>query len=154
MQLIHTIAALRPALEQKSAVVLVPTMGNLHAGHLSLLRLARERAGTVVASIFVNRLQFSPQEDFAEYPRTLERDCQLLADHGCDIVFAPTEEEIYPEDQGYRIHPQPELKENGAVDFLQAFPQYLKVRNDRHLEQYTLFACAVPLPRRLGRVLV
>ena len=109
MQLIHTIAALRPALEKKSAVALVPTMGNLHAGHLSLLRLARERSGTVVASIFVNRLQFSPQEDFAEYPRTLERDCQLLADHGCDIVFAPTEEEIYPEDQGYRVDPQPEL---------------------------------------------
>ena len=109
MQLIHTIAALRPALEDKREIALVPTMGNLHDGHLSLVRIARERPGTVVASIFVNRLQFAPHEDFREYPRTLERDCQMLEDSGCDIVFAPTEEEIYPEDQGYRVHPQPEL---------------------------------------------
>lgn len=109
MQLIHTIAALRPALEDKRGVALVPTMGNLHDGHLSLVRIARARAATVVASIFVNRLQFAPHEDFGEYPRTLERDCQMLAASGCDIVFAPTEEEIYPEDQGYRVHPQPEL---------------------------------------------
>jgi len=109
VQLIHTIAALRPALEDKREIALVPTMGNLHDGHLSLVRIARERPGTVVASIFVNRLQFAPHEDFREYPRTLERDCQMLEDSGCDIVFAPTEEEIYPEDQGYRVHPQPEL---------------------------------------------
>ena len=109
MQLIHTIAALRPALEDKREIALVPTMGNLHDGHLSLVRIARERPGTVVASIFVNRLQFAPHEDFREYPRTLERDCQMLEDSGCDIVFAPTEEEIYPEDQGYRVHPQSEL---------------------------------------------
>jgi pantoate--beta-alanine ligase len=109
VQLIHTIAALRPALEDKREIALVPTMGNLHDGHLSLVRIARERPGTVVASIFVNRLQFAPHEDFREYPRTLERDCQMLEDSGCDIVFAPTEEEIYPEDQGYRVHPQSEL---------------------------------------------
>src|SRR5580658_6990754 len=84
-------------------------MGNLHDGHLSLVRIARERPGTVVASIFVNRLQFAPHEDFGDYPRTLDRDCELLKDSGCDIVFAPTEEEVYPEDQGYRVHPQPEL---------------------------------------------
>jgi len=104
VQLIHTIAALRPALEDKREIALVPTMGNLHDGHLSLVRIARERPGTVVASIFVNRLQFAPHEDFREYPRTLERDCQMLEDSGCDIVFAPTEE-----DQGYRVHPQSEL---------------------------------------------
>jgi pantoate--beta-alanine ligase len=109
VQIIHTIAALRPALEDKREVALVPTLGNLHDGHLSLVRIARARAATVVASIFVNRLQFAPHEDFREYPRTLERDCELLARSGCDIVFAPTEEEVYPEDQGYLVQPQPQL---------------------------------------------
>jgi len=72
-------------------------MGNLHEGHLSLVRIARERDGVVVASIFVNPLQFAPHEDFAKYPRTLERDCELLAAGACDIVFAPSEQEVYPE---------------------------------------------------------
>ena len=80
-------------------------MGNLHEGHLSLVRLARERDGVVVASIFVNPLQFAPHEDFAKYPRTLERDCELLAAGACDIVFAPSEREVYPEPQVYKIHP-------------------------------------------------
>ena len=79
-------------------------MGNLHDGHLSLLRIARQRAGLVVASVFVNRLQFAPHEDFATYPRTLERDCELLAAGGCDVVFAPAEREIYPEPQEYQVH--------------------------------------------------
>jgi pantoate--beta-alanine ligase len=109
MQVIRTIAELRAALRAKPRPVLVPTMGNLHAGHLSLVRIARERAGLVVASIFVNRLQFAPHEDFATYPRTLERDCELLAGNGCDIVFAPADSEVYPEAQGYRVHPPPEL---------------------------------------------
>jgi pantoate--beta-alanine ligase len=83
----------------------VPTMGNLHAGHLSLVRIAREHGDLVVTSIFVNRLQFAPHEDFATYPRTLQRDCELLAAHGCDLVFAPEDAEIYPETQGYTVHP-------------------------------------------------
>jgi pantoate--beta-alanine ligase len=109
MKIIHTIAELRTALRAKPRPVLVPTMGNLHAGHLSLVRLARERGDLLVTSIFVNRLQFAPHEDFATYPRTLERDCELLAGSGCDIVFAPADNEVYPEAQGYTVHPPPEL---------------------------------------------
>jgi len=106
---IQTIAELRAALTPAPKIVLVPTMGNLHAGHLSLVRMARERGGLVVASIFVNRLQFAPHEDFAKYPRTFERDCELLAGGGCDIVFAPADTEIYPEPQAYSVQPPPEL---------------------------------------------
>jgi pantoate--beta-alanine ligase len=105
MQIIQTVSDLRRALTGSRNVTLVPTMGNLHEGHLSLVRIARERTGVVVASIFVNPLQFAPHEDFAKYPRTLERDSELLADGGCDIVFAPSEREVYPEPQGYKVHP-------------------------------------------------
>ena len=84
-------------------------MGNLHEGHLSLVRIARERDGVVVASVFVNPLQFAPHEDFAKYPRTLERDCELLAAGACDIVFAPSEQEVYPEPQEYTVHPPARL---------------------------------------------
>jgi pantoate--beta-alanine ligase len=109
LRIIHTIADLRAALASDTTRVLVPTMGNLHAGHLSLVRIAREHGDEVVTSIFVNRLQFAPHEDFATYPRTFERDCELLADSGCDIVFAPTDAEVYPEAQGYTVQPPPEL---------------------------------------------
>jgi pantoate--beta-alanine ligase len=78
------------------SVALVPTMGNLHAGHLSLLSTARSRAARVAASIFVNPLQFGPGEDFARYPRTLAEDERLLAGHGCDLLFAPDDAEMYP----------------------------------------------------------
>jgi pantoate--beta-alanine ligase len=105
MQIIRTVVELRAALGAKHRPVLVPTMGNLHAGHLSLVRIARARGDLVVTSIFVNRLQFAPHEDFATYPRTFERDCELLAESGCDIVFAPADTEIYPEAQGYMVHP-------------------------------------------------
>jgi pantoate--beta-alanine ligase len=117
VQVIHTIAELRPALAASRKPVLVPTMGNLHAGHLSLVRIARERGDLVVTSIFVNRLQFAPHEDFDQYPRTLRRDCELLAGSGCDLVFAPGESEVYPEVQGYTVHPPPELADilEGAV---------------------------------------
>ena len=114
MQIIRTLAELRAALGVKGRPVLVPTMGNLHAGHLSLVRIARERGGPVVTSIFVNRLQFAPHEDFATYPRTFERDCELLADSGCDIVFAPADHEVYPEAQGYMVHPP-----HGLADILE-----------------------------------
>jgi len=112
MQVIHTIAELRSALGHHAQRGFVPTMGNLHDGHLALVRQARELvgpAGAVVASIFVNRLQFAPHEDFDTYPRTLERDCELLKGAGCDLVFAPSEQELYPEPQGYKLLPPPEL---------------------------------------------
>lgn len=109
MQVVRTIAELRRALAAKRNVTLVPTMGNLHDGHLSLVQIARERGGPVVASIFVNRLQFAPHEDFAKYPRTLERDCELLSENGCDIVFAPPEREVYPQPQEYKVQPPARL---------------------------------------------
>jgi len=111
MQIIRTIAELRAASGGPQRVAFVPTMGNLHEGHLALVRQARElsHGAPVVASIFVNRLQFGPNDDFDRYPRTLERDAELLAGAGCDLVFAPGEAELYPEPQGYRVLPPPEL---------------------------------------------
>lgn len=111
MQIIRTIHELRAALKGAGRVVLVPTMGNLHAGHLSLVDMAREQANVVVTSVFVNRLQFAPHEDFATYPRTFERDTRLLARSGCDIVFAPADAEVYPQVQGYLVQPPPELSD-------------------------------------------
>ncbi|MCL2345026.1 MAG: pantoate--beta-alanine ligase [Desulfobulbus sp.] len=103
---IHSrIPALRAALKNRGRVVFVPTMGNLHAGHISLMREARAHGDTVVASIFVNRLQFGPHEDFDQYPRTFEADCEKLEAAGVDVLFAPTEADLYPEPQGYFIEP-------------------------------------------------
>lgn len=107
MDLIHTIPALNQRLRMAGDVAFVPTMGNLHAGHLDLVRLAHEHGTTVVASIFVNPLQFGPQEDFDAYPRTLEADCAQLAAAGCDVVFAPSVSEIYPAPQQMTIMPPP-----------------------------------------------
>ncbi len=114
MKIIHTVAELRAELASHPArPVFVPTMGNLHEGHLSLIRQARGLAdgsgSPVVASIFVNRLQFGPNEDFDTYPRTLERDAQMLSDAGCDVLFAPSEAELYPVPQGYKVVPPSEL---------------------------------------------
>lgn len=114
MKTIHTLAELRAELAQAPAApAFVPTMGNLHDGHLALIRQARELVGDsgspVVASIFVNRLQFGPNEDFDTYPRTLEADCAKLEAAGCDVVFAPSERELYPEPQGYKVQPPTEL---------------------------------------------
>jgi pantoate--beta-alanine ligase len=105
VHIVRTVAELRATLKSGRKIALVPTMGNLHPGHLSLVRIAREHGDLVVTSIFVNRLQFAPHEDFATYPRTLQRDCELLEAHGCDMVFAPEDAEIYPEAQGYTVHP-------------------------------------------------
>jgi pantoate--beta-alanine ligase len=105
MRVIHTIAELRQMLAGSTRTAFVPTMGNLHAGHLSLIERAKAAGGPVVASIFVNRLQFAPHEDFATYPRTLERDCELLRGAGCNFVFAPSEAELYPEPQAYTVQP-------------------------------------------------
>jgi pantoate--beta-alanine ligase len=88
-------ASLSPAKASRKIIGFVPTMGNLHEGHLNLVREARKLCDVVVVSIFVNPIQFGPNEDFDNYPRTLERDQQLLADVGCDIVFAPTVEQMY-----------------------------------------------------------
>jgi pantoate--beta-alanine ligase len=109
MQIVHTIEALRATLRPFNSPALVPTMGNLHAGHLDLVRSARPLGDVTVASIFVNRLQFAPNEDFDTYPRTLQADCDKLAAAGCDVVFAPSEKEMYPEPQGFKVQPPAEL---------------------------------------------
>lgn len=98
MQIISTIAKLRERLGAERAVAFVPTMGNLHEGHLQLMREAREHGSCVVASIFVNPLQFGPNEDFDRYPRTLNEDCAKL-DGLADVVFSPSVNEMYPEKQ-------------------------------------------------------
>ena len=105
MQIHAAIADLRAALKNAGRVVFVPTMGNLHAGHISLMEQARAHGDTVVASIFVNRLQFGPNEDFDKYPRTFQDDCAKLAAAGVDVLFAPTEQDLYPEPQEYVVEP-------------------------------------------------
>lgn len=105
MDVIHSVAELRARLYNERQVALVPTMGNLHDGHIKLIQLAKPRAACLVASIFVNRLQFGPTEDFDRYPRTLAADCERLAQAGCNVVFAPDEKEVYPEPQEYTVDP-------------------------------------------------
>lgn len=116
MQVVHAVADLQDALAGASLRAFVPTMGNLHQGHLDLMQMARKQVdsrlavgGKTVASIFVNRLQFAPHEDFDAYPRTLANDCALLEANGCDVVFAPSEKDLYPEPQGFKVHPPAEL---------------------------------------------
>jgi len=105
MQIIHTLADMRHWRADHTDLALVPTMGNLHAGHLALVRQARQLAARVVVSIFVNPLQFGPNEDFSRYPRTLARDCELLREAGADIVFAPAAAELLPHPQSYHVEP-------------------------------------------------
>jgi len=107
MELIHTVADLRRFLRDAPNNVFVPTMGALHEGHLQLVRQARPRGALTVVSIFVNRMQFGPNEDFDRYPRTLAEDCAKLEAIGCDVVFAPAEREIYPEPQVFAVDPGP-----------------------------------------------
>jgi pantoate--beta-alanine ligase len=109
MKIVHTLDDLRNTLRPFNSPALVPTMGNLHAGHLDLVRTAKPLGDVTVASIFVNRLQFAPHEDFDTYPRTLQADCDQLAAAGCDVVFAPSEKEMYPEPQGFKVQPPAEL---------------------------------------------
>jgi pantoate--beta-alanine ligase len=116
VDLIHTVAELRARLKGEASIAFVPTMGNLHAGHLSLVEEAKRHGTCVVASIFVNRLQFEPGGDFDRYPRTLERDCALLEATGCHVVFAPDERELYPQPQEIVLVP-PKSAEQLCGDF-------------------------------------
>lgn len=106
MQIIHTIQELRAWRKNAGTVAFVPTMGNLHEGHLALVREAKKRADNVVVSIFINRLQFGQGEDFDKYPRTLQQDADKLAAEGVAVVFAPDEKELYPNvEQRYNVEP-------------------------------------------------
>ncbi|MCD8505258.1 MAG: pantoate--beta-alanine ligase [Burkholderiaceae bacterium] len=110
MKVVHTIEELRDQLRGQTRVAFVPTMGNLHAGHLALMRTARQHGDPVVASIFVNRLQFGPNEDFDKYPRTLADDiAKLEAARDVYVLFAPDERELYPEPQTFRVQPPGDL---------------------------------------------
>ena len=109
MIIVRTPHELRETLSSSLRPAFVPTMGNLHEGHLRLVRLAREQGDRSVASIFVNRLQFLPHEDFDSYPRTFEADCAKLEAEGCDVLFAPHEADLYPEPQTVKVHPDPVL---------------------------------------------
>ena len=108
MQIHETIASLRAARARIARVALVPTMGNLHEGHIALMIQARAHADQVIATIFVNRLQFRPGEDFEKYPRTFAADCAHLEAAGVEHLFAPSEAEMYPQPQTYQIEPPPE----------------------------------------------
>lgn len=109
MDIINSVAELRARLKREPHNVFVPTMGNLHEGHIELVRVAKPKAACTVVSIFVNRMQFGPKEDFDKYPRTFESDCDKCLAAGVDVVFAPDEKEIYPEPQQYAVEP-PELQ--------------------------------------------
>lgn len=128
MQVVYSIADLQAVLAGASLRAFVPTMGNLHQGHLDLMQMARQQVDAraksgakTVASIFVNRLQFAPHEDFDAYPRTLEKDCALLEANGCDVVFAPSEKDLYPEPQVFKVHPPTALADILEGEFRPGF---------------------------------
>ena len=116
MRILDSILATRAALAGMPRLAFVPTMGNLHAGHIALMRQARQVGDTVVASVFVNRLQFGPNEDFDRYPRTFAADCEKLEAAGVDFVFAPGETDLYPEPQAYLVDP-PEIQHQLEGEF-------------------------------------
>lgn len=121
MKIISSVAELRDHLRGQLRTSFVPTMGNLHEGHLSLMRLARKHGDPVVASIFVNRLQFGPNEDFDKYPRTFAADIEKLEKEGVYVLFAPTERDIYPEPQEFRIQPPSDLGNTLEGEFRPGF---------------------------------
>jgi len=106
MYIARTIAELRDHLDRYRRPAFVPTMGNLHEGHLDLVRQAKPLGDVTVASIFVNRLQFLPHEDFDTYPRTWDSDCDKLRSADCDVLFAPDERTLYPQPQTCKVHPE------------------------------------------------
>jgi pantoate--beta-alanine ligase len=109
MLIARTLVELLQHLQRFNRPAFVPTMGNLHQGHLDLLRQAKPLGDVLVVSIFVNRLQFLPHEDFDSYPRTFEDDCAKLSEQGCDVLFAPDEAELYPQPQTFKVQPDPAL---------------------------------------------
>ena len=109
MHIVHTLTELRTALAGFTQPAFVPTMGNLHAGHLALVHQAKPLGDALVASIFVNRLQFLPHEDFDSYPRTWNADCAQLQAAGCNVLFAPREHDLYPVPQTFKVQPDPLL---------------------------------------------
>ena len=111
MHIVHSIADLRHALRSFQKPAFVPTMGNLHDGHIALVEEARPLGDVTVSSIFVNRLQFAPHEDFDSYPRTLDADAQRLEAAGCNVLFAPREKDLYPEPQTFKVHPATDLSD-------------------------------------------
>lgn len=111
MQIIHSIPQMREAAGEIRRLAFVPTMGNLHEGHLALVRTAQALGDGVAVSIFVNPLQFGPNEDFARYPRTFDADCEKLERLGVDLVFAPDDKVLYPEPQGIVVQPPPVASE-------------------------------------------
>ncbi len=121
MHIVHTLSELRQALQGAQRPSFVATMGNLHAGHLALVEQARPLGDATVASIFVNRLQFLPHEDFDSYPRTFESDCAKLREAGCDLVFAPREQDLYPEPQTFKVVPDAALADLLEGEFRPGF---------------------------------
>ncbi len=121
MKIVHSIEDLRAQLHGQNRICFVPTMGNLHEGHLSLMRLARKHGDPIVASVFVNRLQFGPNEDFDKYPRTLRDDCEKLQNEGVYVCFAPDEKVMYPEPQEYRVAPPHDLADILEGEFRPGF---------------------------------
>lgn len=109
MKVISSIQELRDQLRGQNRIAYVPTMGSLHEGHLSLMRTARLHGDPVVVSIFVNRLQFGPNEDFDNYPRTLQADIEKLQKENVYVLFAPSEKDLYPQPQEYRVRPPDDL---------------------------------------------
>lgn len=125
MQTVQDAAALRATIRgwrmQGQTVGFVPTMGNLHEGHVALVRQAKPLGDVTVASIFVNRLQFLPHEDFERYPRTFQTDCARLEAAGCDVVFHPGERDLYPQPQAFKVQPPPELADILEGEFRPGF---------------------------------
>ncbi len=145
MKVIHTISELRAHMRGHTRVAFVPTMGNLHEGHLELIRTAKKHGNPVVVSIFVNRLQFTPNEDFDKYPRTLQADIDKLNAEGVYVLFAPAEKEMYPEPQSYRIYPPTDIGDILEGEFRPGF------FNGVCTVVLKLFSCVQPLVAVFGK---
>jgi pantoate--beta-alanine ligase len=145
MKIVTTIAELRDQLRGQLRTAFVPTMGNLHEGHLSLMRLARTHGDPVVASIFVNRLQFGPNEDFDQYPRSFAADVEKLEKEGVYVLFAPTEKDLYPEPQEFRVQPPSDLGDILEGEFRPGFFQGVST------VVLKLFSCVQPRVAVFGK---